>query len=88
MFLVVGWLLFLLLLLLLIYIFWFEILNQKHFQVDLEAFSKSFDVHFCVSLHNSLIRQSDGQGEVFQRHHKVSGAQDLPKINRLVLLHP
>lgn len=73
---------------LIIIIIWFEILNQKHFQVDLEAFSKSFDVHFCVSLHNSLSRQSDGRGEVFQRHREVSGAEDLLKVNRLVLLHP
>lgn len=69
---------------LLFFFFWSEILNQEHFQVNLEALSKGFNVHFCVSPLGCHLMA----GEVFLRHHEVWGAQGLQKVSGLMLLHP
>lgn len=43
--------------------------------MNLKAFSKSFDEHLCLSLHNSLRDRPDVPGEIFQRHQEGSGAR-------------
>lgn len=49
----------------------------------LEALSKGFDVHFCVSPLGCHLMV----GEVFLRHHEVQGAEGLPKVSGPVLFH-